>query len=76
MRPGLRKAVTAPLRQSLGNAPLLSDTDLTFGTASYFRHARESGHPGIPIPCLPLWTPAFARATRKGRRGQLFNADH
>ena len=35
-------------------------TLLTLDTRAPPRHARESGHPERAIPCLELWTPAFA----------------
>ena len=49
-------------------------TLLTLGTRAPPRHARESGHPGGPIPCLEppvqargrFWTPAFAGVTEDG----------
>src|SRR5439155_27275484 len=45
-----------------------SGTLLTLGTHAPPRHARESGYPGRPTPCLGLWTPAFAGVTEKTER--------
>src|SRR5437762_11616420 len=59
-----RVRVTVSVSSLIG---ISSGTDLTLGTYTPFRHARESGHSGRWILNARPWTPASAGATEEGR---------
>ena len=58
-------------------AKVTRGTILTVSTLAPRRHTRESGYPerSTPTPLRP-WAPAFAGATKMGRRSRLFDLYH